>query len=53
MSGNDLESLIQTVNLELCLLNINKTYLLSRLSSSKNNDNSIRMNDSIINSASH
>ena len=62
MSGNDLESVIQSVNSELCLLNnwlkANKVItkckqnILSRLSSSKN-DNSIRMNDSIINSASH
>ena len=63
MSGNDLESLIQSVNSELCLLNIwlkanklslnvNKTYYLvfHRAIIKVNNDNSIRMNDSIINS---
>ena len=67
MSGNDLESLIQSVNLELCLLNtwlkanklslnVNKTYyliLFHRARIKVENGNSIRMNDSIINSASH
>ena len=66
MSGNDLESLIQSVNSELCLLNtwlkanklslnVNKTYYLifHRARIKVDNDNSIRMNDSIINSASH
>ena len=66
MSCNDLESLIQSVNLELCLLNtwlkanklsrnVNKTcYLVFHRARIKvANDNSIRMNDSIINSASH
>ena len=61
MSGNDLESLIQSVNSELWLkanklsLNVNKTYYLifHRARIKVNNYNSIRMNDSIINSASH
>ena len=66
MSGNDLESLIQSVNTELCLLNtwlnvnklslnVNKTYFLvfHRARIKVDNDNSIRMNDSIIKSASH
>ena len=66
MSGNDLKSLIQTVNSELCLLNtwlkanklslnVNKTYYLvfNRARIKIDNDTSIRMNDSIINSASH
>ena len=66
MSGNDLESLIQSVNTEFCLLNtwlkanklslnVNKTYYLifHRARIKVDNDNSIRMNDSIINSASH
>ena len=66
MSGNDLESLIQSVNSELCLLNtwlkanklslnVNKTYYLifHRARIKVDNDNSIRMNASIINSASH
>ena len=66
MSGKDLESLIQSVNSELCLqntwlkvnklsLNVNKTYYLvvHRARIKVDNDNSIRMNDSIINSASH
>ena len=66
MSGNDLESLIQFVNSELCLLNtwlkvnklslnVNKTYyrIFHRERIKVDNDNSIRMNDSIINSASH
>ena len=67
MSGNDLESLIQSVNSELCLLNtwlkanklslnVNKTYyhiVFHRAIIKVDNDNSIRMNDSIINSASH
>ena len=66
MSGNDLKSLIQSVNSELCLLNtwlkanksslnVNKTYYLVFYRSRINivNDTSIRMNDSIINSASH
>ena len=66
MSGNDLESLIQSVNSELCLLNtwfkanklslnVNKTYYLvfHRAKIKVHNDNSIRMNDSIINSATH
>ena len=66
MSGNDLESLIQSVNSELCLLNtwlkanklsqnVNKTYYLvfNRAGIKVDNDNSIRMNDSIINSTSH
>ena len=66
MSGNDLESLIQSVNSKLCLLNtwlkanksslnVNKTYYLifHRARIKVNNDNSIRMNDSIINSAYH
>ena len=66
MSGIDLESLLQSVNSELCLLNtwlkanklslnVNKTYYLvfRRARIKVDNDNSIRMNDSIINSASH
>ena len=66
MSGNDLESLIQSVNSELFLLNtwlkvnklslhVNKTHYLvfHRAKIKVDNDNSIRMNDSIINSASH
>ena len=66
MSGNDLESLIQSVKSELCLLNtwlkanklslnVNKIYYLvfHRARIKVDNDNSIRMNDSIINSASH
>ena len=66
MRGNDLESLIQSVNSELCLLNtwlktnklslnVNKTYYLifHRARIKVDNDNSIRMNDSVINSASH
>ena len=66
MRGNDLENQIQSVNSELCLLNIwlkanklslngNKTYYLifHRARIKVDNDNSIRMNDSIINSASH
>ena len=66
MSGNDLKSLIQSVNSKLCLLNtwlkvnklslnVNKTYYLvfHRARIKVDNDNSIRMNDSIINSASH
>ena len=66
MSGNDLESPIQSVNSEFCLLNtwlkanklslnVNKTYYLvfHRARIKVDNDNSIRMNDSIINIASH
>ena len=66
MGGNDLESIIQSVNSELYLLNtwlkanklsvnVNKTcYLIFHRARKKvDNDNSIRMNDSIINSASH
>ena len=64
MSGNDLESLIQSVNSELCIhtwlkanklsLNVNKTYyLVFHRARIKVDDNSIRTNDSIINSASH
>ena len=66
MSGIDLESLIQSVNSELCLLNtwpkanklllnVNKTYYLvfHRARIKVDNDNSIRINDSIINSGSH
>ena len=66
ISSNDLKSLIQSMNSELCLLNtwlkanklslnVNKTYYLAfHLARIKvDNDNSIRMNDSIINSASH
>ena len=66
MSGNDLKSLIQSVNSELCLmntwleanklsLNVNKTYHLvfHRARIKFDNDTSIRINDSIINNASH
>ena len=66
MSGNDMKRLIQSVNSELCLLitwlkanklslNVNKTYYLvfHRARIKVDNDTSIRMNDSIINSASH
>ena len=66
ISGNDLESLIQSVNSKLCLLNtwlktnkvslnLNKTYYLvfHREKIKVENDNSIQMDDSIINSASH
>ena len=66
MSGNDLESLIQSVKSELYLLNtwlkanklslnVNKTYYLVFHGARIQIDNhiSIRMNDSIINSASH
>ena len=66
MSGNDLENLIQSVNSELCLLNtwlkanklslnVNKTYYLifHRARIKVDNDNSIRMNDRIINNTSH
>ena len=66
MSGNNLESLIQSVNSELCLLNTwlkanklslneKKTYYLvfHRARIKVDNVNSIRMNDSIIDSASH
>ena len=66
MSGNYLESLIQSVNSELCLLNtwlkenrlslnVNRTYYLvfHRARIKVQNDISIRMNDSILNSASH
>ena len=61
MSGNDLKSLIQSANSELCLLNtwlkatrlslnVNKTYHLvfHRARITIDNDTSIRMNDSII-----
>ena len=60
MSGNDLKSLIQSVNSELCLLNtwlkanklslnVNKTYYLvfHRARIQIDNDTSIQMNDSI------
>ena len=66
MSGSDLESIIKSVNSELCLLNtwlkanklslnVNKTYYLvfHRARIKVDNVNSIRMNDSIINSASY
>ena len=66
MSGNDWKSLIQSVNSELCLqntwlkanklsLNVNKTYYLvfHRARIKVDNDTSIRMNESIINSASY
>ena len=66
MSGNNLKSLIQSVNSELCLLNtwlkanklslnVNKTYYLvfHRVRLKVDNDNFIWMNDGIINSASH
>ena len=66
MNGNDLKSLIQSVNSELCLLNtwlkanklslnVNKTYCLvfHRARIKVDKDTSIRMNASIINSASH
>ena len=66
MSGNNLKNLFQSVNSELCLLNtwlkanklslnVNKTYYLvfQRPRIKIDNDTSIRMNDSIINSASH
>ena len=66
MSGNDLKSLIQSVNSEFCLLNtwlkanklslnVNKTYYLvfHRARIDIDNDTSIRTNDSIINRASH
>ena len=66
MSGNDLKSLIQSVNVELCLLNtwlkakklslnVNKTYYLifHRARIKVDHDTSIRMNNSIINHASH
>ena len=66
MSGNDLKSLIQSVNSELCLLNtwlkanklllnVNKTYYLvfHRTGIKVVNDTSIWMNNSIINNASH
>ena len=66
MSGSDLETLIQSVNAELCLLNtwlkanklslnVNQTYYIvfHRARIKVDNDHSIRMNDSIINSASH
>ena len=66
MSCTDLESLIQSVNSELCLLNtwlkantlslnVNKTYYLvfHRARIKVDNANSIRMNDSIINNLSH
>ena len=66
MSGNDLKNLIQSVNSELCLLNtwlkanklslnINNTYyfVFHRARIKIDNDTSIRMNDRIINSASH
>ena len=66
MSGNDLESLIYSVNSELCLLNtwheaeklplnviITYDLVFHRARIIVDNDNSIRMNDSIINSASH
>ena len=65
-TGNDLKRLIQSVNSELCLLNtwlkanklslnVNKTYYLvfHRARIKIDNDTSVRMNDSIINSASH
>ena len=66
MSGNDLQSLIQSVNSELCLLNtwlkanklslnVNTTYHLvfHHAIIKIDTDTSIRMTDSIINSASH
>ena len=66
MSSNDLKSLIQSVNSDLCLLNtrlkpnelslnVNKTYYLvfHRARMKVDNDTSIWRNDSIINSASH
>ena len=66
MNGNDLKSLIQSVNSKLCLLNtwlkanklslnVNKTYYLvfHRARIQIDNDTSIWMNDSIINSAFH
>ena len=66
MSGNNLKSLIQSVNSELCLLNtwlkanklslnVNKTYYLifHQARIKVDNDNSIWINESIINSASH
>ena len=66
MSGRDLESLMQSVKSESCLLNtwlkanklslnVNNTYYLvfHRARIKVDIDNSIQMNDSIINSASH
>ena len=66
MSGNDMKSLIQVVNSELCLLNtrpkanklsinVNKTYyIVSHLARIKVvHDTYIQMNNSIVNSASH
>ena len=66
MSGNDLKSIIQTVNSELCFLNtwlkaiklslyVNKTFYLifHRARIIVDNDNYIGMNNCIINSASH
>ena len=65
ISGNNFKSLIQAVNSELCLLNtwlkanklslnVNKTYYLvfHRARIKIDHDTPIRMNDSIINSAS-